>query len=315
MTMNCTFARCFSQTIMALFGLLLGIGTAHAAETVTYYHTDALGTPVMESNAVGTVTYAREHKPYGEQALGAAKNGPGFTGHMGDTDTGLTYMQQRYYDPASGRFLSNDPVGIDLNNGANYNRYWYANNNPYRFTDPDGRRSKEESDYKREQAEERRRAEEESRRKAEEAKRQEQAQRAQQAGEIAVGAMVTALMTLPDVMSPDGGGSGFSSLITGLLFKTENSITAEVASATSVIKRAPRPALNFKPPTNSPQNPPQIIPAGYGLRVMAPTEQYKNGYWVLEKPMSNGGLQKINPSTGRPGPEWDTHVPLPPAGG
>ena len=25
--------------------------------------------------------------------------------------------------------------------GGNFNRYWYANNNPYRFTDPDGRRS------------------------------------------------------------------------------------------------------------------------------------------------------------------------------
>ncbi|MDQ3511675.1 MAG: hypothetical protein M3414_08355 [Pseudomonadota bacterium] len=46
---------------------------------------------------------------------------------------------QRYYDPIIGRFLSVDAVTADGNTGSNFNRYWYANNNPYRFTDPDGR--------------------------------------------------------------------------------------------------------------------------------------------------------------------------------
>jgi hypothetical protein len=48
-------------------------------------------------------------------------------------------MQQRYYDPAIGRFLSVDQVTASSGTGANFNRYWYANNNPYAFTDPDGR--------------------------------------------------------------------------------------------------------------------------------------------------------------------------------
>jgi len=30
-------------------------------------------------------------------------------------------------------------VDVNLANGSNFNRYWYANNNPYRFVDPDGR--------------------------------------------------------------------------------------------------------------------------------------------------------------------------------
>ena len=47
-------------------------------------------------------------------------------------------MQQRYYDPRVGRFWSVDPVTVD-SAGGNFNRYWYANNNPYRFKDPDGR--------------------------------------------------------------------------------------------------------------------------------------------------------------------------------
>ncbi len=40
---------------------------------------------------------------------------------------------------ASARFVSADPVQANPNNGQNFNRYWYANNNPYKFTDPDGR--------------------------------------------------------------------------------------------------------------------------------------------------------------------------------
>jgi RHS repeat-associated protein len=56
-----------------------------------------------------------------------------------DDATKLTYMQQRYYDPVIGQFLSIDPITADGRAGRNFNRHWYANNNPYRFTDPDGR--------------------------------------------------------------------------------------------------------------------------------------------------------------------------------
>lgn len=40
---------------------------------------------------------------------------------------------------ASARFVSTDPVQAQPNTGENFNRYYYANNNPYKFTDPDGR--------------------------------------------------------------------------------------------------------------------------------------------------------------------------------
>lgn len=63
----------------------------------------------------------------------------GTTVHINDIDTGLTYMQQRYYDPVAGRFLSVDPVITDNNSGASFNRYVYAENNPYKYIDPDGR--------------------------------------------------------------------------------------------------------------------------------------------------------------------------------
>lgn len=55
-------------------------------------------------------------------------------------------MQARYYEPVIGRFYSNDPVGaithFGTQNGIHgFNRYAYANNNPYKFTDPTGNTS------------------------------------------------------------------------------------------------------------------------------------------------------------------------------
>jgi len=70
-------------------------------------------------------------------------DGPGYTGHVMDASTGLTYMQQRYYDPDGMHFLSMDPVDASSSNGSNLDRYWYANDNPYRYTDPDGRVGKD----------------------------------------------------------------------------------------------------------------------------------------------------------------------------
>lgn len=50
-------------------------------------------------------------------------------------------MQQRYYDPLIARFLSRDEVTAYQKPMTNFNAYVYALNNPYRFTDPDGRDS------------------------------------------------------------------------------------------------------------------------------------------------------------------------------
>jgi hypothetical protein len=51
----------------------------------------------------------------------------------------MNYMQQRYYDPNIGRFLSVDPVTAMEGGPDHFNRYDYAYNNPYKFADPDGR--------------------------------------------------------------------------------------------------------------------------------------------------------------------------------
>lgn len=47
-------------------------------------------------------------------------------------------MNGRVYDPRLGRMLSPDPLTQAPENGQNYNRYTYANNNPLKYSDPSG---------------------------------------------------------------------------------------------------------------------------------------------------------------------------------
>jgi RHS repeat-associated protein len=109
------------------------------AVTVKYQHTDALGSPVAVTNAAGAVIERSDYEPWGAIIGQPNRNGIGYTGHMMDGATGLTYMQQRYYDQSIGRFLSIDPVSAEASTGEHFNRYWYADGNPYKYTDPDGR--------------------------------------------------------------------------------------------------------------------------------------------------------------------------------
>ncbi|WP_421568826.1 RHS repeat domain-containing protein [Stenotrophomonas sp. PD6] len=108
--------------------------------SVRYQHADLLGSPIAETDSAGSLTETLEYEPYGQQISGVLKDRPGYAGHVLDAATGLSYMQQRYYDPQVGRFLSVDPVTAYSNPTGAFNRYWYANNNPYRFKDPDGRK-------------------------------------------------------------------------------------------------------------------------------------------------------------------------------
>jgi len=101
-----------------------------------YIHPDVLGGTAATTNAAKSPERTR-YAPYGSAWGHTPKNEIGYTGHKQDSDTGLVYMQARYYDPVIGRFYSNDPVGFS--NVHNFNRYAYANNNPYKYVDPDGR--------------------------------------------------------------------------------------------------------------------------------------------------------------------------------
>lgn len=104
-----------------------------------YMHIDALGSVVARTGSALELLGRTRYEPYGAMAAGSAPVRIGFTGHVDDSATGLVYMQQRYYEPLAGRFLSVDPVTTDASTGGHFNRYVYGNSNPYRYIDPDGR--------------------------------------------------------------------------------------------------------------------------------------------------------------------------------
>lgn len=128
------------KTIVAWLILSSWWAVAHAG-TVTYVYTDPQGTPLAEADAQGNITARFDYSPYGVSvaSLGASPNGPGYTGHVNDPDTGLVYMQARYYDPEVGRFLGVDPEGPAAGDAFSFNRYAYVDNNPVTNTDPTGR--------------------------------------------------------------------------------------------------------------------------------------------------------------------------------
>ncbi len=64
-----------------------------------------------------------------------------YRGYYYDTETGLYYLNSRYYDPETGRFISPDDVDVlsdTLTQPNGLNLYAYCYNNPVMMTDPDG---------------------------------------------------------------------------------------------------------------------------------------------------------------------------------
>src|SRR5690606_7970433 len=109
----CTRTWALRAGLAALIGLAqLIAGRAHA-QYVQYVHTDALGSPVAMTDQSRRIVERNEYEPYGKVLGAPVQDGPGYTGHVSDAATGLSYMQQRYYDPVIGRFLSVDPVTAD----------------------------------------------------------------------------------------------------------------------------------------------------------------------------------------------------------
>jgi RHS repeat-associated protein len=128
-----------TRSLLAALSLLIG-AQALADRTTTYYHTDGLGSVVAATNEAGAVLWRKDYAPYGAQIDTTPETErTAYTGKQHDEVTGLTYFGARHFDPEIGRFMNVDPVGFMESNPLSFNRYAYANNNPYKFVDPDGR--------------------------------------------------------------------------------------------------------------------------------------------------------------------------------
>jgi len=117
---------------------------AFSQDEVVYYHTDAVGSVRMVTDATGAVVARYDYLPFGELwPTSPANSNPDarqFTGAERDPETGLDYLGARYLRAQSGLFLTPDPghVGGDIFDPQSWNAYSYALNNPLRFVDPFG---------------------------------------------------------------------------------------------------------------------------------------------------------------------------------
>ena len=99
---------------------------------------------VLDSNGNKVVEY--DYDVWGNHTVSGSNTALGslnpfrYRGYFYDTDTGLYYLQTRYYDPEAGRFISPDSVQYANPEAVNgLNLYAYCGNNPVMYIDPTGR--------------------------------------------------------------------------------------------------------------------------------------------------------------------------------
>ena len=119
---------------------------------VLYITTDHLGSTDTVTDASASVLARESFGAWGARRAANWQGNPspgewqsianttrrGYTGHEHLDNVLLVHMNGRVYDPAIGRFMSADPIGIDAWRSQSWNRYAYVQNRPLRFTDPTG---------------------------------------------------------------------------------------------------------------------------------------------------------------------------------
>lgn len=104
--------------------------------TTSYYQQDGLGSVTSLTASNGSVAQSYTYDSFGNttSSSGSLTNFFRYTGRELDTETNLYYYRARYHDPASGRFVSEDPGRFP--GGINF--YTYVENDPGDLVDPFG---------------------------------------------------------------------------------------------------------------------------------------------------------------------------------
>ncbi|MEO0443267.1 MAG: RHS repeat-associated core domain-containing protein [Pseudomonadota bacterium] len=86
---------------------------AEPTTTLYYVHNDHLGTPRVLTDQDQTIAWAASYTPFGEATISTevVENNVRFPGQYFDGETNLHYNYYRYYDPATGRYITPDPIG------------------------------------------------------------------------------------------------------------------------------------------------------------------------------------------------------------
>ena len=101
-----------------------------------YYQADQLGSVRAITDSAGLTANSYDYDAYGniEASVEGIANPFTYTGREFDAESGLYFYRARYYDPATGRFLTEDPIGLV----GGFNIYAYVDGNPVNFVDPTG---------------------------------------------------------------------------------------------------------------------------------------------------------------------------------
>jgi RHS repeat-associated protein len=102
------------------------------------FHQDRLGSTRLLTNAKGSVAERYDYDLFGKPLTPPARDERLWKGQRSDSDSGLIYMNARYYDPELGRFASADTIIPDPYRPQSIDRYAYAENDWANYTDPSG---------------------------------------------------------------------------------------------------------------------------------------------------------------------------------
>ena len=112
------------------FGDVIGLYSGTGSLLVKYEY-DAWGNIISETNASGGNLSTTAQ---GYSDICAIR----YRGYYYDKDTGLYYLQSRYYDPEVGRFLNVDGTLNGNGDIIGFNMFAYCGNNPVNYSDPTG---------------------------------------------------------------------------------------------------------------------------------------------------------------------------------
>ena len=104
---------------------------------IKYYINDHLGSVRKITSSDGNVVSGNDYIAFGSVKSQSGNSRFRFTGKELD-ESGLYYYGARYYDPATGRFITTDSVKGSLKDPQSLNRYSYTMNNPLKYIDPTG---------------------------------------------------------------------------------------------------------------------------------------------------------------------------------
>ncbi|WP_224364742.1 RHS repeat-associated core domain-containing protein [Hyalangium versicolor] len=121
----------------------LAVGDSTSTQTtLRFLNTDALGSPSDATSLTAEAVAIRKYDAWGGYRGGTEPSVEdfklGYTGHLFDVETGLTYARARYYASDLGRFISRDSFEGTLADAPSLHRYAYANVNPLRYVDRTG---------------------------------------------------------------------------------------------------------------------------------------------------------------------------------